>query len=101
MDGAAEAVAKARVAVEMEWGEAEKYAALPAANKGMSSYPFGEMEAGGKVLKVRGRTLGTVRGAIKRYCRMQKAKDGRFKRRFAARQVRDEKGLLVKVWRVQ
>lgn len=104
MDGAAGVVvsraARVRVPVELGWSEPEPYVAMVNPNKGATSYPFAEMAVGGKVLQVRGRALGSVRDAIKRYCRVQKAKDGKFKRRYAARRARDERGELVKVWRL-
>lgn len=90
-----------RVVMEVSWGEVEKFVPAESARKGVSTYPFDEMEAGGKVLQVRGRALGSVRDAIKRYARMRKLKDSRFKRRYVARLARDDRGEFVKVWRLQ
>lgn len=89
-----------RAALDVRWGEIEAYVPQANARKGETVYPFHEMTVGGAVMLVRGRSLYTVRSAIRRYARTQKARDSRFKRKYVARRERDPQGEYVKVWRL-
>lgn len=92
--------ARVRGELEVTWSEPEPFVAVPNARRGETAYPFAQMQVGGQVLCCRGRSIYTVRSAIRRFCRAQKARDSKFKRRYVARLARDDKGELVKVWRL-